>query len=185
MALAESTMLALNSPLPSFTLTTLDGKNFDSNTLDSDKGIVVAVICNHCPFVLHIQDKMTELFNHWQNLGLKVIAISANDPATHPADSPEKMAVVAKKQGYQFPYLFDESQKVVKAFKAVCTPEFYLYNEDQKLVYRGQFDNSRPGNHDKITGESLKQAVDTLLDGKELSESIVQKPSIGCNIKWK
>ncbi|KAL4857673.1 hypothetical protein ACK3TF_002106 [Chlorella vulgaris] len=146
---------------------------------------LVMFICNHCPFVVHLKPAITELAKDYQAKGVKVVAISSNSVETHPQDGPEKMAEDAKAQGYTFPYLFDSTQEVAKAYSAACTPEFYVYDADRKLFYHGQFDNSRPskyGGDTPVTGEDLRHALDCVLAGKPLGRAV--KNSIGCNIKW-
>jgi hypothetical protein len=147
------------------------------------RGTVVMFICNHCPFVKHVADQLALLGRDCLALGVGVVAISSNDVATHPADSPEQMVREAEDRGYQFPYLYDETQEVAKDYHAACTPDFYLFDGDQKLVYRGQLDPSRPGNDVPVTGSDLRRAIEALLAGGPAVTD--QKPSIGCNIKWK
>ncbi|MEJ2754318.1 MAG: thioredoxin family protein [Gammaproteobacteria bacterium] len=186
MALTSSVMRDLGTALPSFTLpnvTNVLAKSISQHDALGEKGILVAFICNHCPYVVHIRDVFTTLANSWVDRGLGVVAISANDVENYPQDGPEAMADLAQELGFRFPYLYDETQDVAKAFDAVCTPDFFLFDAAGKLVYRGQFDASRPGNDQAITGSNLSQAVERLLHGQEpLAE---QLPSVGCNIKWK
>ncbi len=141
------------------------------------------VICNHCPFVKHIRQGLIQFARDYQAKGLAIVAINANDVANHPEDSPAKMAEDAKTFGYPFPYLYDESQATAQAYHAACTPDFFLFDADRKLVYRGQFDGSRPGNNVPVTGNDLRAAADAVLAGQPVSPE--QNPSIGCNIKWK
>src|SRR5690606_3866415 len=148
----------------------------------SAKALVVMFICNHCPFVKHLADDLAAFGRECQEKGAAVVAINSNDVASHPEDSPEQMIHEAENRGYTFPYLYDETQAVAKAYKAACTPDFFVFDADQKLVYSGQFDDSRPGNGKPITGADLRAAVDAVLAGKSVPEP--QKPSIGCNIKW-
>jgi thiol-disulfide isomerase/thioredoxin len=145
--------------------------------------LLVMFLCNHCPYVKHVRSEIARLAREYQPRGVAVVAINANDVQKYPADSPEKMAEEAVSAGYTFPYLLDESQEIAKACRAACTPEFYLFDRDRKLVYRGQLDDSRPGNDVPVTGKDLRQALDALLEGRPVSER--QVPSIGCNIKWK
>ncbi len=184
MSAVESTMLELGTSAPDFTLPIVTGGilNFNKYT-NKSKGTVVAFICNHCPYVKHINPKLVELANTYIQKGIGFIAISSNDVEKYPDDSPERMIELVKKEGYPFPYLFDESQEVAKDYKAACTPDFFLFDKKNKLVYRGQFDESRPGNGKEVTGADLKSAIDTLIEGKDPVEN--QIPSIGCNIKWK
>jgi thiol-disulfide isomerase/thioredoxin len=151
--------------------------------LKSDRGTVVMFICNHCPFVKHVQQKLVDVANEYISKGISFVAINANDVANYPDDSPEKMKATAEQFGYPFPYLFDESQKVAKAYQAACTPDLYLFDGNLKLVYRGQFDDSRPGNDIPVTGQDLRAAMDHILHGKSVNSD--QLPSMGCNIKWK
>lgn len=187
MPAVESNMLELGTVMPAFHLQNTNpefgGAEVDSSSLASDEGVLIAFICNHCPFVVHIKDAFAAFAKDYTEQGLTVIAISSNDPANYPADSPEQMSRDAGSYKYQFPYLFDESQQTARDFLAACTPDFYLFNADRQLVYRGQFDDSRPGNSIPVTGNDLRCAADALLAGKPISSN--QKPSIGCSIKWK
>lgn len=183
MVKTASTMLPLGIKAPDFALPNVDGKTVSLSDLAGGKGLVVMFICNHCPFVKHLRAALAEFGREVQSTGLKIVAISSNDATAYPDDSPAKMADEAQSAGYTFPYLYDESQSVAKAYKAACTPDFYLFNADQALVYRGQFDDSRPGNGKPVTGADLRGAVAALLAGKAPLET--QRPSIGCNIKWK
>ena len=183
MVMTASTMLPLGSDLPEFSLPDTDGNQLATADLPAGKPVLVMFICNHCPFVIHLQQALAQFGSEYQEKGLSVIAISSNDVSTHPADSPEKMAEMAKKSGWTFPYLYDETQQVAKAFRAACTPDFFLFDQSHKLAYRGQFDDSRPGNGIEVTGADLRSACDAVLAGQPVPEP--QKPSIGCNIKWK
>ncbi len=183
MVMTASTMLPLGSDIPEFSLLNVDGKQVSSADLPAGQPVLVMFICNHCPFVIHLDQALAQFGKEYQEKGLTVIAISSNDVSTHPADSPEKMAEMAKSSGWTFPYLYDETQDTAKAFRAACTPDFFLFDQNHKLAYRGQFDASRPGNGIAVTGEDLKSACDAVLAGQPVPES--QKPSIGCNIKWK
>lgn len=183
MARTPSTMRALGTAMPSFgLLDTKTSAHFSSASLDG-KIAVIAFICNHCPFVVHLKPALAEFGRYCADKGVKMVAISSNDVSTHPSDGPELMAKDAESFGYSFPYLYDESQQVARAFDAACTPDFFVFDRQGQLAYRGQFDDSRPGNGLPITGQDLRAAVDALLAGK--SPSAEQKPSIGCNIKWK
>jgi peroxiredoxin len=183
MARTPSNMLALETSLPRFSLPdAVTGKIVDSSQF-SGQPLVVAFICNHCPFVKHIRQGLAEFGAYCAEKGAAVVAISSNDVDNYPDDSPENMAKEAREAGYGFPYLYDESQAVARAFNAACTPDLYLFDGNGKLVYRGQFDDSRPGNGVPVTGRDLRAAVDAVVLGR--APSADQTPSIGCNIKWK
>ncbi len=183
MALTASSMLALGTKAPDFSLPdTLSGKTLSLSELKSPVATVIMFICNHCPFVVHIQNQLVKVANTYQPKGVKFIAISSNDIINYPDDSPEKMGQLAKELHYPFPYLYDESQDVAKAYHAACTPDFFIFDENG-LVYRGRFDDSRPGTTIPVTGKDLSAALDCILAKKPLS--IEQAPSMGCNIKWK
>jgi peroxiredoxin len=180
---ATSQMLPLGTPIPAFALDdAVSGRNVSSAEL-AGRAVVVAFICNHCPYVQHLRSELARFGRDYDKRGVAVVGISSNDPASHPQDGPGPMAEEARQHGYVFPYLFDESQEVAKAFRAACTPEFYLFDPAGKLVYRGQFDDSRPGNGKPVTGADLRRAVDAVLKGEQPSPD--QVPSIGCSIKWK
>jgi peroxiredoxin len=179
MAETASTMLPLGTPAPDFRLPDPDGREWTLADVRGGKGTLVMFICNHCPFVKHVKPELVRLGRELPERGIGVVAISANDVTTHPADAPDKM----KREGYPFPYLYDESQDVARAYQAACTPDFFLFDADDKLVYRGQLDPSRPGNDVPVDGRDLRAAADTLLAGRPVPED--QAPSIGCNIKWK
>ncbi|MDX1365292.1 MAG: thioredoxin family protein [Arenibacter latericius] len=184
MANTPSNMLPLGTVAPDFKL--LDptlNKDCSLQDYKGAKGTVIMFICNHCPFVKHINPELSKTAIEFKPLGISFIAISSNDVEKYPKDSPELMKLVSKEQNYTFPYLYDETQEVAKAYDAACTPDFYLFDADLKLVYRGQFDNSRPGNGLAVTGEDLKDAMNNLLQGAKINP--IQKPSLGCNIKWK
>lgn len=183
MAATNSTMLELKTKAPSFKLPDVKGGAFDLEPFKVKKGLVVAFICNHCPYVKLLNKEMVRLANKSIELGIDWVAISANDKENYPQDGPLEMKKHAQEQGYPFPYLFDESQDTAKAYKAACTPDFFLFDENLKLFYRGQFDGSRPGNGVEPNGKDLENAITLLLEGKESPE--LQIPSIGCNIKWK
>lgn len=183
MALTPSTMLELGSPAPSFRLPDTQGKILSLDDLEGAPAFLAVFICNHCPYVIHLREGLALFYRDYANSGLGMVAINSNDIATHPQDGPEKMAEEARRSGYGFPYLFDETQEVAKAYQAACTPDFFLFDGNRQLVYRGQFDSSRPGNDIPVTGEDLRRAVDAVLEGKPMVEP--QKASLGCNIKWR
>ncbi|MFZ1808515.1 MAG: thioredoxin family protein [Cyclobacteriaceae bacterium] len=184
MARIPSTMIPLGTRAPEFTLPdTISGKELSLNDVKGEKGTLVMFICNHCPFVVHVNEQLVRLGNDYQPNGIKLVAISANDVTSHPEDSPEKMAMVAKKLGYPFPYLYDKTQEIAKAYDAACTPDFFLFDAELRLVYRGQLDGARPGNDVPVTGIDLREAMDALLYGEEITQD--QKPSMGCNVKWR
>jgi thiol-disulfide isomerase/thioredoxin len=184
MGLTPSKMLPLGSPAPEFSLVdTLSGKRVALGDSKAKKGLVLMFICNHCPYVKHIQDGLVALGKDYEKKDVALIAVNANDAASYPEDAPEKMAEVAKAKGYRFPYLYDETQDVARAYQAACTPDFFVYDSARKLVYRGQFDGSRPGNGIPVTGQDLRAAIDLVLAGKTVPA--YQKPSVGCNIKWR
>ena len=184
MAQTPSVMVELGTNAPHFNLPdTISGKQIDLNQIKSDKATVIMFICNHCPYVKHVNVELVKLANDYIPKGISFVAISSNDVVNYPDDSPEKMKEAAQTLGYPFPYLYDETQEVAKAYDAACTPDFYIYDKDLKLVYRGQLDDSRPKTDIPVTGKDIRQALDNILEGKEVSED--QKPSIGCNIKWK
>lgn len=177
-------MLPLGTPLPRFEL--LDprtGRKVSSDSLDRRRGTLVMIICNHCPYVIHVLSQITAIGRESVDRGLAVVAISANDVEAYPDDAPDKMAALAEREGWTFPYLYDETQEVARAFDAACTPEFYLFDGNDRLVYRGQMDDSRPQNDVPVTGRDLRAAIDALLDGRPIDPE--QKPSLGCNIKWR
>ena len=183
MVRTPSTMLELGTEAPDFNLPDTRGKRVSRDDFRGSKGLLVLFICNHCPFVIHVREELARLAREYQAKGIGVVGISANDITTHPDDSPEKMAEEVTRVGYTFPYLYDESQETAKAYRAACTPDIFLFDADLKLFYRGQLDESRPGNNVPVTGEDLRNALDRLLAGQQAPEE--QKPSLGCNIKWK
>lgn len=184
MARTPSKMLPLGTPAPDFRLPdAVSGTIYTLGELRGESGTVILFICNHCPFVKHVNSELVRLARKYQPLGIAFIAISSNDVANYPEDSPEKMKQTAAREGYPFPYLYDESQQTARNYDAACTPDCYLFDRAGKLVYRGQLDDSRPGNGIPVTGEDLEGALRNLLEGKPISE--IQKPSLGCNIKWK
>jgi peroxiredoxin len=182
MVKTASTMLPLGTAAPHFSLPNVDGKTVSLDDFKSSKGLVVIFMCNHCPFVKHLRDGLAKFARDYQAKGVAIVGISSNDVTTHPDDSPEKMVAEHNAAGYTFPYLYDATQKAAIAYKAACTPDFFVFDRNHALVYRGQFDPSRPGNGIPVTGSDLRHAVDNMLAGKgPLTE---QRPSIGCNIKW-
>jgi len=184
MALKESNMLSLGTQAPDFKLPdTVSGQALSLNDIKGKNGTVIIFSCNHCPFVIHVNDQMIALANDYAEKGIKTVLISSNDVENYPQDGPDKMSIVAKVLQYPFPYLYDESQEVAKAYDAACTPDIYLFDADLKLYYRGRLDGSRPGNDVPLTGEDIREALDLLIESKSAPEN--QYPSAGCNIKWK
>ena len=184
MARTPSTMPELGGPAPDFSLPdVVTGRGVSLDDFRDAKAVLVAFWCNHCPFVIHIEDAFVDFAREYLPKGVEIVAINANDAEAYPADSPAEMKVRANERDYPFPYLFDESQEVAKAFQAACTPDFFLYDPSGALVYRGQFDGSRPGNGVPVSGEDLRAAANALLAGRPIAE--VQNPSMGCNIKWR
>ncbi|MCR9225874.1 MAG: thioredoxin family protein [Flavobacteriaceae bacterium] len=184
MARTPSNMLPLGTNAPNFELLdTVSGTSISLNAAKGEKGTVIMFICNHCPFVIHINPMIVELTKEYQEKGIAFVAISSNDVENYPQDSPDLMKLKAKEEGYTFPYLYDETQEVAKAYDAACTPDIYLFDPQLTLVYRGQLDGSRPGNDVPLTGNDLRKALDAVIAGKEVDQD--QKPSLGCNIKWK
>ncbi len=183
MAETPSTMTPLGTKAPYFRLPDPQGKFVSLDDLKDAAGLLVVFMCNHCPFVKHIRSHLAQLAREYQARGVAVVGINSNDVESHPEDRPEKMAEESKAVGYTFPYLYDESQEVAKAYGAACTPDFYLFDRKRRLVYRGQMDDSRPTNGRPVTGADLRAALDALLKGRPVPED--QKPSVGCNIKWK
>ena len=176
-------MLTLGTKAPDFRLPDPSGVIVSLADFQGAPALLVIFMCNHCPYVKHIRDGLGKLARDYRPRDVAVVGISSNDAANYPADSPAMMAEEAKSAGYIFPYLYDETQEVVKAYRAACTPDLYLFDKDQRLVYRGQFDDSRPGNGIPVTGKDVRSALDALLAAKPVAPN--QKPSIGCNIKWK
>lgn len=184
MVAVPSTMQALGSPVKSFSLPNVAANNqLISQTDFAGKPILVMFICNHCPYVIHIADKMAEVANKAQEQGFGVVAISSNDAQAYPQDGPQAMAAFAKQYGFKFPYLFDESQEIAKAFGAACTPDFFIYDNNHRLQYRGQMDSSRPNNQSPVDAADLQKAINDVLAQRQTDEN--QIPSIGCNIKWR
>tara|TARA_B100001741_G_scaffold89810_1_gene73507 strand:+ start:215 stop:793 length:579 start_codon:yes stop_codon:yes gene_type:complete len=184
MSLTPSSMLDLGTKIPYFNLfNTIDNSFHDVNSIKGEKGTLIVFICNHCPYVIHIIDKMIEISKDYNKKGIKSVFISSNNIETHPQDGPIEMKKYAAEKDFSIPYLYDESQETALKFKAACTPDFYLFDSNQKLVYRGRFDDARPGNEKPITGSELRNALENLLNDKPPLEN--QMPSLGCNIKWK
>ena len=183
MARTPSNMVELGSIAPNFNLiNTVDDKFISSDDCFSKKGTLIMFICNHCPFVIHVIDEIIKISNQYTN-EIDFVAISSNDVINYPDDAPELMKILAIEKSFNFPYLYDENQDVAKAYDAACTPDFFLYNDEKKLIYRGQLDDSRPGNEKSVDGKDLRNALDCLI--KNVKNNFPQKPSIGCNIKWK
>ena len=183
MVRTPSTMLPLGTQAPDFELPNVDGRMVGLAEAAGPRGTVVMFICNHCPFVKHVADQLAMLARDYASHGIGFVAISSNDVAAHPAESPEQMVRESEERGYLFPYLYDETQEVAKDYHAACTPDFYLFDAQRKLSYRGQLDSSRPGNGIPVTGSDLRGAIDALISGRPAVAD--QTPSIGCNIKWK
>ncbi len=183
MVAVNSTMLPLGTKAPDFALPNVDGRTVSLADFQGRKALLVMFICNHCPFVKHIQAELARLGRDIQRKDVAVVAVMSNDAANYPDDSPAKMKEEAENAGYSFPYLYDETQAVAKAYRAACTPDFFLFDAEFRLVYRGQLDDSRPGNNIPVTGNDIRAAVDALLAGQPVP--VEQRPSIGCNIKWK
>ncbi len=183
MVAVHSTMLPLGTKAPFFRLPDTGGKQVSMNDFAGAPALLVMFLCNHCPYVKHIQAQVVQMARDYQPRRVALVGISSNDAESYPADSPARMAVEARAAGYVFPYLYDETQMVAKAYRAACTPDFFLFDSQQRLVYRGQFDDSRPGNGVPVTGRDVRAALDAVLAGQPVSAT--QTPSIGCNIKWK
>ncbi len=183
MVRTPSTMLPLGTVAPEFCLPDIDGKNVSLSDDPRAKAFLVMFICNHCPFVIHVRQELVKLGRDYENRGLAIFGINSNDVAHYPDDSPENMKKIAQEIGYPFPYLYDETQDVASAYHAACTPDFFLFDANKCLVYRGQLDDSRPDNGKPVNGSDLRAAIDAVLTGNPVSAD--QKPSLGCNIKWK
>ncbi len=183
MAVTASEMLPLGTSAPDFNLPDTTGKMVSLNDFEEAQAFLVIFMCNHCPFVKHILDGLVALIKKYMAKGCIVVAINSNDVANYPDDSPKLMGKLATEAGFTFPYLYDETQEVAKAYHAACTPDFFLFDGNKALVYRGQMDDSRPGNGIPVTGADLTAAIDAVLESKQVSQE--QKPSMGCNIKWK
>jgi len=183
MVMTASTMLELGIAAPDFSLLDTRGNIVSLNDFEKAPALLVVFMCNHCPFVKHVLSNLVELVKEYQQKGVAVVGINSNDITGFPEDSPEMMTKKADEAGFTFPYLYDESQEVAKAYHAACTPDFFLFDKDRRLVYRGQMDDSRPGNDIPVTGDDLRAAMEAVLKGKKVP--VKQKPSMGCNIKWK
>ena len=183
MSLTPSTMLPIGTAAPAFRLPDTDGGTVSLDDFKGAPALLVIFLCNHCPYVKHVCHDLARLGKEYQAKGVAVVGISANDASNYPDDSPAMMAKEKAGIGYTFPYLYDESQAIAQAYRAACTPDFYVFDKDRKLVYRGQMDGSRPGNPIPVTGKDLRSALDAVLAGKPVSPD--QRPSMGCNIKWK
>ena len=184
MARTSSQMVPLGTPAPEFVLPdTLSPKLVSLMEVRGEKATFIMFICNHCPFVQHVNAELVKLANHYQPKGISFVAISSNDVESYPEDGPAKMQEIGRNLGYPFPYLYDETQEIARAYNAVCTPDFFLYDRDLVLVYRGQIDDSRPGNGVAVSGKDIRAAFDNLINGRPVQAD--QKPGIGCNIKWK
>ncbi|MFC1781994.1 thioredoxin family protein [Planctomycetota bacterium] len=183
MVATASQMLPLGTAAPDFTLPDTNGKMVSLTDFGQGPVLLVIFMCNHCPYVIHVLRRLVGLVKEYQAKGVAVVGINSNDVANFPDDHPEMMAKTAKEYGFPFAYLYDESQEVAKAYRAACTPDFFLFDKERTLVYRGQMDDSRPGNNLPVTGADLKAALDAVLEGRQVYAE--QKPSMGCNIKWK
>ena len=184
MARTESTMLALGTQAPGFQLPDVTtGKTVSPEDFRDKQAMLVMFICRHCPYVRHVQSELPKLGRDYASSSLAIVAISANDAAAHPDDAPESLREMAAELGFTFPYLYDESQAVARAYAAACTPDFFLFDGNRRLVYRGQLDDSRPRNDNPVTGRDLRSAIDAVLAGTQVDEN--QRPSLGCNIKWR
>jgi len=182
MVKTASTMLPLGSSPPPFSLPNVDGNTVSLGDFDG-KPLLVVFMCNHCPFVVHVRSELAKFAKEYQAKGVAIVGVSSNDVETYPQDSPAAMKTEHAQAGYTFPYLYDETQAVAQAYHAACTPDFFLFDKERKLVYRGQFDDSRPQSNIPVTGADLRAACDAVLAGAPVTDE--QKPSIGCNIKWK
>jgi peroxiredoxin len=183
MVKTASTMLPLGTKAPDFNLVNVDGRTVSLADQKHAKALLVIFMCNHCPFVKHVAEGLTKLAHDYLPRGVAIVGINSNDTSAHPDDSPERMVQEAELRGYPFPYLFDEDQSVAQAYRAACTPDFFLFDGQQRLVYRGQLDSSRPSSNTPVTGQDLRAALNAVLAGKQVDTD--QAPSIGCNIKWK
>jgi len=183
MAAVNSTMLPLGTKAPDFRLPDTNGEMVSLANFEKSRALLVIFMCNHCPYVKHIRTGLAQLAHDYLPRGVAIVGINSNDVENYPADSPKKMAEEARAAGYIFPYLYDETQEIAKAYRAACTPDLYIFDGQQRLAYRGQFDDSRPGNNLPVTGKDARAALDALLAAKPLPSN--QKASIGCNIKWK
>lgn len=180
----ESVMLSLGTNAPQFALRdVVSGQVYQVESFAGKAALLVMFLCRHCPYVLHVQDEIAKLGRDYAESGLGIVGISSNDPGHYPDDAPERLKEMAQRLAFRFPFCFDETQEVAKAYKAACTPDFYLFNGERRLVYRGQLDDSRPGSSKPVTGRDLRAAIDAVLSGKPIESN--QKASIGCSIKWK
>lgn len=183
MALTESNMMPIGTRAPNFHLRDVISNNYYTlEDLKSKKATVIMFICNHCPFVIHVNHELVNMANEYRNHGVAFIAISSNDAESYPEDAPDKMSIVAKVLKYPFPYLYDKTQEVARAYDAACTPDFYIFDHELRLSYRGRLDASRPGNNIPVSGEDLRKAIESTLQNEPIAQ---QYPSVGCNIKWK
>ena len=183
MARTQSTMLELGTAAPGFNLPDVDGGTVSLDDFADAPALLVMFICNHCPFVKHVRDELAHIGREYGDRGVAMVAVSSNDAEAYPADAPDRMREEKRDAGYPFPYLYDDAQEAAHAYMAACTPDFFLFDGDRRLVYRGQLDDSRPSNDVPVTGRDLRAALDAVLDGRPVSTE--QKPSLGCNIKWK
>ena len=183
MVRTASTMLPLGTKAPDFSLVNVDGQTVARDDFSDAPALLVIFMCNHCPYVIHVADQLAQLAAEYQQRGVAIVGINSNDASKYPQDSPEQMVHEAEQRGYVFPYLFDDDQSVAKAYLAACTPDFFVFDKEQELVYRGQMDSSRPKSETQPTGEDLRAALDKVLAGELPTQE--QTPSIGCNIKWK
>jgi peroxiredoxin len=183
MVLTPSSMLALGTPAPEFSLPDTEGARVALRDFKSARALLVMFICNHCPYVKHVRQGLQAMASDLQAKGVAVVAINSNDVAAYPDDAPDKMKAEKRDAGYTFPYLFDETQAVARTYRATCTPDFFLFGPERRLLYRGQMDDSRPGNGRPVTGRDLRDAADAVLAGRPVTDD--QRPSMGCNIKWK
>jgi len=183
MVRTHSTMLPIGTKAPDFSLLNVDGSTVSLGDLSDAKALLVIFMCNHCPYVIHVAPEIARLAAEYQSKGVAVVGISSNDASQYPQDSPEQMVHEAESRGYTFPYLYDEDQSVARLYRAACTPDFFLFDQRRLLVYRGQLDSSRPNTDIPVTGESLRAAIDAVLEDRSVPEP--QMPSLGCNIKWK
>jgi peroxiredoxin len=184
MAAVSSTMIPLGTTAPNFLLTdVVSGKKVSLDSFKGKKGLLIMFICAHCPYVQHVKLQLARIGKDYQDQNIAIVAVSSNDASTYPEDSPENLKEMALECGFKFPLCYDETQETARAYGAVCTPDFFLFDENRKLVYRGQMDDSRPGNRKPVTGQDLRKALDAVIQGKAID--FEQKPSLGCSIKWK
>ncbi|OHB65438.1 MAG: alkyl hydroperoxide reductase [Planctomycetes bacterium RBG_13_62_9] len=183
MVMTASTMLELGTLAPDFSLPDAQGRIVSLSDFDDARALLVVFMCNHCPFVRHVLNRLVDLAKEYRTKGVAVVGINSNDVESYPDDRPELMVQFARERGIPFPYLYDATQEVAKSYHAACTPDFFLFDKDHRLVYRGQMDDSRPGSNIPVTGADLRAALDAVLQGEPVSQE--QKPSMGCNIKWK